>query len=412
MLFLLTAPLQSAMLRGSIGVVVLFLLVLFAIYQTKHTSVAVWISIALIVCTIGFTTVFFIVLRHQDGPHLWVHDSTLQTEEAMRALLDGRNPYAVDFRSTPLVDWLWQPDGHDNPALDHYVYFPGMFIVGLPFFAAVDAVNGWYDQRILHLILLGVLIWSLVRLYNSRRQWVPLVLTVAFLQPLFFYYFIIGHNDIVMYAVLAASALALHRKRKITAAILLGIGCAVKQSVLPFTLFFIWYQLIEDGFRFSRQDIKNALGWVWPIIVIPAVCILSFMLWGFGDFWQDTFEFFSSASTLSPINGIGITGLLYRLGVVPTIWSPLDVRIPQILSVLAVVGVCLVWMKKRNSLFRALICGTLCLATVWFFARSFNLSHLGVIIEGLVMSGILFYVSRHSPADQNISKGTAGPISR
>ncbi|MFC1688020.1 hypothetical protein ACFL0L_05620, partial [Patescibacteria group bacterium] len=346
--------------------------------------------IILILCTVFLSTVAFIAARQVSEPHEWVHDSTIMTEEAMKFALAGRNPYSEDYRITPLADWPWNPDGRENPALDHYAYLPGMFMSGLPFFAFIEKALGWYDHRLFQLIALALLLFVFMRMQMFSSRIRQLLLIVFFLNPFFFYYFIVGHNDIVMYLLLIAAISLLSSKRFLWASVCIGIALSMKHVAWLFLpLMLVYYFLQAKGY------FKDRIRWVitkgWPIIILPALFILPFVFAHAQVFVDDTVLYLTGDSTSTyPIQGIGLPAILLHTGHIANMWELVSFFWIQLVLMILVIGTGIFVLKKNPALHWVVIISSLLLFVLWFFARSFSLSHLAVIIQFIIVGLFLF----------------------
>jgi len=108
------------------------------------------VAMAIVLCTVVAGSLFLIFLRHATTPASYTHDGgVIQTEEATKLILAGRNPYVEDYLNTPMADW-----GLDfKSALYHYPYLPFTFLMSTPAYLLSQVALGWYDQRFLYLLM-------------------------------------------------------------------------------------------------------------------------------------------------------------------------------------------------------------------------------------------------------------------
>ncbi len=117
----------------------------------RRRFVLVWCAIAAIAIA---PTVLGIYLRHVTGPYEYAHDGMIQTEEAIRFVLAGKNPYAENYGNTPMALWHFQePNLSVNPALYHLPYLPFLIICSTLFYIAAQATMGWFDERMIFLTM-------------------------------------------------------------------------------------------------------------------------------------------------------------------------------------------------------------------------------------------------------------------
>src|SRR5262249_2165408 len=107
------------------------------------------LRIALVLSLIGvlviWPEVYGILARHVAHPWNYVHDVSMQVEEAMRFLLAGKDFYAQTYVHTPMVHWYASPAM--SAALYHTDRTPFGIIGSLPSYLFAQATIGWYDQR-------------------------------------------------------------------------------------------------------------------------------------------------------------------------------------------------------------------------------------------------------------------------
>ena len=74
--------------------------------------------------------------KTHEGP---VHDGAILTEGATKAVVSGKNPYAVNYKE----DFRAILDKPLSVVYDHYMYSPFMFLVNVPFYLFFDSL---FDQ--------------------------------------------------------------------------------------------------------------------------------------------------------------------------------------------------------------------------------------------------------------------------
>ena len=103
--------------------------------------------------------------RHQSSPELFAHDIVIQTESAVKFLLQGKNPYKETFFDTPLAKWEYKVDGvtEVNSALYHFIMPPFNLLLSTISYVLVTPFLGWYDNRFLSIFsFLGILVLSFI----------------------------------------------------------------------------------------------------------------------------------------------------------------------------------------------------------------------------------------------------------
>lgn len=184
-------------------------------------------------------TAFFLVavpcilqvwMRQYTGPGTFCHDSVPQFEEAIRMVGRGENPYAADFRGTPLEEWR---DGgyRDNPALDHFVYPPLLLLVSIPFESVFRSV-GAYDQRVVVLLFFLAYFGLLAKKLRDHPHGVGIV-ALAALNPWFAAFVVEGRNDVAMLFWAAAAWPLFEGGCRRLGFLFLGLALATKPLLLP-----------------------------------------------------------------------------------------------------------------------------------------------------------------------------------
>src|SRR5688572_15631365 len=200
----------------------------------------------------------------EKDPTKYCHDSVLQFEEASRMLRQGRNPYAVDFRGTSLDGWRGF-HGDANPAMHHFVYPPLLLALSTPFEAAGRAA-GFYDQRIVILLLFGGFVALLLRELRDHPHAIGLASVVA-LNPFLAPYIVEGRNDVGMLLGVAAAGAAYARGRTSWGDLWIGLAIAAKTLLPPLLPFLLWARRKELGAVAARS--------IGPL----AVTCLPFLIW-------------------------------------------------------------------------------------------------------------------------------------
>lgn len=144
------------------------------------------IIILLIFVFIIITGVYQILLRKKGADPIYVHDGILVSEQAIKYLDEGKNPYVENYKESfsYFIEKYGQRE-RDNPVWHHYVYLPYYFLFSWPFYKVSHYFFGFFDQRIVHIF---IFIFSLILIYkipkNKNKKLIALLL-FAF-NPLFF----------------------------------------------------------------------------------------------------------------------------------------------------------------------------------------------------------------------------------
>src|SRR6266516_5771363 len=101
-----------------------------------------------IVVAVLLPALALLALRSTTGAPLLMHDGAYQTEEAIKLVVAGHDPYGVDYSQTSMRLWHWYVNQPLDSSLFHYVYSPLTFLVGLPFSLVAKVLAIPFDFRI------------------------------------------------------------------------------------------------------------------------------------------------------------------------------------------------------------------------------------------------------------------------
>src|SRR4030042_1687644 len=234
-------PAPISLLLISITFALLMLYVFFDLWQgaarraRQRPKLAVLFSV--IFTTVIALSVFSILLRQVAGPATFSHDGgVIQTEEAVKFLLAGKNPYVEDYVNTPLAEWGLEY----RTALYHYPYLPWTFLFSAPFYGASEALLGWYDQRFVYLALFLITLLVAARLTNQADQRLCLIMVLG-LNPIMGPDLLFGRNDAFVLAWIVLSIYLLHKGRDTWSLVMLGLACASKPTAWFLLLFYFLF---------------------------------------------------------------------------------------------------------------------------------------------------------------------------
>jgi len=107
---------------------ILILYIFFDIWpgisQGRRYQAKLPIVICIVFTTVVALSVFSILLRRVEGPASFCHDGgVIHTEETVKCILAGKNPYVEDYVDTSMAEWGIQ----FQTARYHYPYLPWTF---------------------------------------------------------------------------------------------------------------------------------------------------------------------------------------------------------------------------------------------------------------------------------------------
>jgi len=277
-----------------------------------------------IVLLLVWPTVTLIGQRHADGPATHVHDTSINVEEATKFLLAGKDPYAQTYFKTPLAQFKYYSEpqyGYEpnNPALYWTDTFPAQEELTVPFILAARAAPGWFDERFIYLLALGVAILLMVRLAPTPTTRLALVAAVT-LNPLFVPEFIYGQNDILVLAELLGVLFFSIKSRWRLALLVLAVGCATKQTTLLLVPIYLWWLALRLGTRWPARLERLAV--LLPWLAVPFILLVGpFAAWNWPAFYDGNFGYIGGTVPHSyPIqgyNGWGAASFALWSGLVP-----------------------------------------------------------------------------------------------
>jgi len=332
-------------------------------------------------------------LKSPDYNIMRVHDGIIQTEEAVKKLLAGKNPYSETYHDTVLAKWI-TPQFSESPALYHYVYFPFKILVELPFFLVIKNILGTFDGRIVLFFAQIGLLFLLPRL--ARREDSKLcLLALYFLNPMTAFSFVWGHDDLLMFFWLVLAVVLLLRRRTVWAGIPLALACGIKPQALFFVPFYFAYLCASD---FSWANIRKKIFAAWPFWLTLGLIFLPFIAWNPKAFYDSTVGYLSGTGPNSyKMMGNGISFFVAK-------WLGPDGQFPflaiQLGLSLPMFAFFLFKMKRNPSLRIALYSSALIVFFFHFFSRYFFLHHLYIVIWILMVG----YFIKEKP--QTAAEGT------
>lgn len=286
-----------------------------------RTRTRTWLAAAVFVCAAVVPMALEVTWRSHSGPGFHAQSEVLVTEEAAKALLDGRNPYTATFLHGSLAS---RPYGTKT----HFPYLPGMAAFGLP--RAVDGRSPLADARVwFGVAALGAL-WVAVRRLRAERAPFLRCAHVLFVLPTGALFLATGGDDLPVLALMLASVLLLRRGRPGASGVMAGLAVALKQTAWPLLPFL----LVAAG----RDRRRFAL----PAIALPLVVTAPFFLWDPMAFVEDVIRFPLGLGKQASAAGTPTVGsLLVRAAPVPR-----GVAVAVLAAAIGAIGA---WLLLRPS---------------------------------------------------------------
>jgi hypothetical protein len=238
------------------------------------TRARTWLAVAVFAGAALLPLALEVAWRAETAPGLHVQSEAIVTEEAARALADGRNPYVATYEDGPLAA---RPPGTTS----HFPYLPAMLVFGLP--RAVDGASPAADARVgfaavtIALTLLAVGLWP-----GSGEDRLRVAQALAVL-PTGALPMATGGDDLPVLGLMLLSLVLVGRRRAAWAGVAAGLAAGMKQTawpLVPFLVLVAW----KAGGRYGRSLPA-------PLSLAAGVLVVPFLAWDPGAFLEDVVLF-------------------------------------------------------------------------------------------------------------------------
>lgn len=374
-----------------------------ALTEPKRTRWKAWALAALIATAVVLPTVKLILLREASGPASYTHDGgVIQTEATIQYLLAGKNPYTEDYVNTPMAEWGFS---EYRTALYHYPYLPWTFIFSAPFYLLGQAV-GFYDQRIVYLLLFIAMLLAATRLTEGPSLRLALTAVLA-LNPIMALDVIFGQNDVFVLAwivfALAAWRTAMQRRaagrqggRWLTlSALCFGLACASKPTAWFFAPFYGLLLIADNvhlrqaGWRGLWPALPTALRRTGPALAAFLLLLLPYVIWDAESLYDDVWRWSTGQGpTGYQIWGWGASNFVLGLGLVSNRFAQWPFWIFQTVAATPVLIWFLTRQMRQNTLTHACWHYGLFLFIFFYTSRFLNENYLGYILAFLALGAL------------------------
>lgn len=349
---------------------------------------------AIIIITVFAPTAKLILLRQQSGPASYTHDGgVIQTEAVIQFFLAGKNPYVEDYLDTPMAEW-----GIDyRTALYHFPYLPWTFVFSTPFYLLGKAVIGYYDQRVVYLLLFALALALAPQLASRRGDRLMLTMLLG-LNPIMASDVIFGQNDSFVLAWIVISLWAWKRAAETgrarwwaASSVAYGLASASKPTawfLAPF-LAVLWLDQSRVDWPTLRRSVGLIARRAAPAAIAFLLLVLPYLIWDAGAMFDDVWRWSSGTSETSyQIRGWGLSNFVLALGLVPDRLAYWPFWIPEILVAAPLLALGLRAQMRRNNVGTACWGYGLLLFGFLFASRFLNENYLGYILAFLAL-GVL-----------------------
>ncbi len=254
----------------------------------------------------------FFVSRTLDYGKSQLNDGMIMTEFATKALLSGKNPYAISYLE--VVQKEKTPAGkldYEREELKHFIYSPVTFFVSAPFFLLSENIFHSFDLRIV--LLFFFFSAAVVGSFIVKDKILFLMLFVF--NPVFLNSMLQGAVDIIPLTFLYLCICFLLKGQVTRATILLAIACGTKLTVTPFVP--VYFLFLYLGFK-KDWGFKKILIQLVYFVVASLVIYLPFLFWDPQSMFKNLVLYqISGGSVGRPIAGfLGIAQILTAAGLI------------------------------------------------------------------------------------------------
>jgi len=347
-------------------------------------------ALCLIIALLVFgQTGLFIGLRAITGPAAYTHDGgVIQTEVTIEYLLAGVNPYVADYLDTPMAEWGTEY----RTALYHYPYLPWTFLFSAPFYLLSRATLGWFDQRLVYLMLLAL---TLVLAYRLARPGAARLgsLMVIGLNPILASDVIYGQNDsfVLFWIVLGVWLLGAARRGGRggvgLAAAAFGLACASKPTAWFLLPFLGVHLALGEGETGGVRALVRRAWRGWPLVTVCLAVIGPWLVWDAAAMADDIWGWSAGTAAMPyQIRGWGLSNLVLALGLVPDRLAYWPFWITELVVALPLLA--LGWWRQVRANTVGVMLGSYGLLLLGFLyaSRFLNENYLGFLVAILALA--------------------------
>ncbi len=352
--------------------------------RAHHTAKLAIIYGIIIVLVFG-KSLLLINLRQLRGPASYSHDGgVIQTEATIDYFLQGLNPYVEDYVNTPMAEWGFS---EYRTALYHYPYLPWTFVFSAPFYLASQTALGWFDERLVYLLLFALTL-ALTHKLVRRPQEQRLALMLVGLNPILAVSLVFGENDPFVLAWVVLGLWLLQTERPLWGSAALGLACASKPTAWFLAPFWLLYLLRDD---WGGQLIPPVATWKghlltllrrgWTLPVVALAVNGPWLLWNPAAMYDDVWRWSAGLGpTGYQIWGWGASNLVLAFGLVPDRFEYWPFIIPGALVGIPLMLLLLRRQARYNSIGTMLYGYSIFLLVFFYLSRFLQPNYLGFIL--------------------------------
>ena len=396
-----TDPVSMLLIVGALGLLVLYV-GLDGLGEAQTSASRYRLKLILMYGIIGLLvfgkTALLMGMRQLRGPVSYAHDGgVIQTEVTIQYFLAGLNPYVEDYVDTPMAEWGFEAY---RTALYHYPYLPWTFIFSAPFYLLSQALGGWFDQRLVYLLLFALTL-ALTPALARQPQEKLIAVALLGLNPIMAVSLIFGENDpfVLSWIVLAlwlaqAGPKTAGSRRLLLASAAFGLACASKPTawfLTPFWLLYIlrdqWGPSLIPARELWKTQVSTLVRRAWSLPAAVALVIGPWLVWNPEAMYDDVWGWAAGqGSTGYQIWGWGASNLVLALGWVEDRFEYWPFIIPEL-----IVAVPLLWLllrrQARHNTAGTMLTGYVILLLAFFYVSRFlQPNYLGYLLGFLTLA--------------------------
>jgi hypothetical protein len=343
-------------------------------------------------------TILLINLRHLQGPVSYAHDGgVIQTEVTIDYFLRGLNPYVENYVDTPMAEWGYE---EYRTALYHYPYLPWTFVFSAPFHLFSQALIGWFDERMVYLLLFALTLMLIQKLVQ-RPQEKRIAVALMGLNPILGVSLIFGENDpfVLAWIVMGLWFVQAGQARSSTVRLLLGsaafgLACASKPTawfLVPFWLLYLlrdrWGDQLIPPLTTWRSHVISLLRRAWTLPLVSLLFIGPWFVWNPGAMYDDVWRWSAGqGSTGYQIWGWGASNYVLGLGWVADRFEYWPFIIPELIVGLPLLGF-LLWRQARSNTMGVMLYSYVVLLLAFsYVSRFLQPNYLGYMLGVLTLA--------------------------
>ena len=354
-------------------------------------------------------TILFINLRQLSGPASYAHDGgVIQTEVTIDYFLSGLNPYVEDYVDTPMAEW-----GFDEyrTALYHYPYLPWTFIFATPFYLLSQSLLGWFDVRLVYLLMFALTLALTHTLVHRPREQLSAIALMG-LNPIGGVSLIFGENDPFVLAWIVLGVWLLHSgtgqpnaHRSLLGSAAFGLACASKPTAWFLAPFWLLYLLRDRwGNRFLppldtwRDHVLTLLRRGWTLPAVALLVIGPWFVWNPDAMIDDVWRWSAGIGpTGYQIWGWGASNYVLAFGWVADRFAYWPFIIPGAIVSFPLLFL-LLWKQVRsNTIGTMLYAYVIFLLAFFYVSRFLQPNYLGYLLGFLALA---FLIDDSDPVEE------------